>query len=193
MKTQNPRCPRGGKGSVGLGSHLLAVLTDHTGRAPRPQLLPAEDAAVDAVAQHAAPHVLQPRHQAPAKGAQGVSGVSGKGAGNARERAGWGVATAFGPAVPFPDVTPHGDSPSPAMRQNHIPAEIRLQQVCKAQYQLPDTLTKSRHQPQLHGWEKSIIQGSTAAWSNLSLDMNLSTPVPAAAHEELKEEILGGL
>lgn len=69
-------------------SHLLAVLTDDTGLSPRPQLLPAEDAAVHAVPQHAAAHVLQPGHQAPGM-AQGMAGEARNGTGNARKRPGY--------------------------------------------------------------------------------------------------------
>lgn len=56
--------------------HLLAVLADDAGGAARPQLLPAEDAAVHAVPQHAAAHVLQAGHQAPGGRGQGTSRLS---------------------------------------------------------------------------------------------------------------------
>lgn len=126
--TQNPRCPRGGGWFAGLGagSHLLAVLADDTGGAPCPQLLPAEDAAVHAVPQHAAAHVLQPGHQAPGERAQECQekalGMPGKEQDTREGCCSPGAAAAFGPDVPLPGVAPHGASPSPAMGQNHIPA-----------------------------------------------------------------------
>lgn len=54
--------------------HLLAVLADNAGGSPRPQLLPAEDAAVHPVPQHAPAHVLQPGHESPGRKGTGTVG-----------------------------------------------------------------------------------------------------------------------
>lgn len=66
----------GERGGGGGEPHLLAVLADDAGGAARPQLLPAEDAAVHPVPQHAAAHVLQAGHQAPGGRGQGTTRLS---------------------------------------------------------------------------------------------------------------------
>lgn len=122
-------------------SHLLAVLTDDTGLSPRPQLLPAEDAAVHAIPQHAAAHVLQPGHQAPGT-AQGMAGEARNGTGNARN------GTGNARKMPGYRGRSHCSIPAePLLFQLRDKAtsqqDIKLPQADTAQYPLPGMLPES--------------------------------------------------